>query len=482
MKKAFTVFLFAVALAGASLVVARQSGGSSSSGLNREIPMTPPAPNQAALDRYSWESFIALNQVALLDTKGRPVRDPRFPNGVSDPKKNIGDSGPRVWEGLKADYELFQDKKGANPAPWTDYDYVDPCSGAEFHGAPKALSMIAKGNNVITGAVNQAMGGPLVDQFGRYVRYEVRSNELYYTYVASNQLYIRDELDKKHRWPKPAVKFPISIPTENKYGALEVKAAWKVLDEKDDASRYYTTEAVIFDPKTHKCGQPQTLGMVGLHILQKVSGFNSWIWSTFEHVDNVPCDAATQVCAPPPPNGLYAFATAADAVNPPKDGYKPDTAWRPVAAAALPSEPAPKTTVVRVTPLPKRITDLNAEMQALTGIRGTVWEHYQLIDTQWPVNGGGAVVVDDPRTAPSHAKYETNALKPAPLDTVANTSMESFYQLNTNPMPSPAPKNKLAKTFGSSCMQCHYFSAQYDFSWTLPDQSYPPSRAALPKQ
>jgi hypothetical protein len=31
-------------------------------------------------------------------------------------------------------------------------------------------------------------------------------------------------------------------------------------------------------------------------------------------------------------------------------------------------------------------------------------------------------------------------------------------------------------------MQCHYFSAQYDFSWTLPDQSYPPSRAALPKQ
>ena len=465
-----STFILLVAVVAATFAgAAAQTGGG---GLDRQIPITPPLPNQAALDRYSWQSFIALNQPALLDSKGRPVRDPG---------KNIGDPGPRVWEGLKADYELFQDKKGAVPAPWSEYDFVDPCSGNEFHGAPRALSMIAKGNNVITGAVNQAMGGPLIDQFGRYVRYEVRHNRKYYDYVLSNKLYLRDELDRQHRWPKPRVDFPISNPSAKQYGAMEVKAAWKVLDEKDDASRYYTTDAVIFNPKTHKCGEPLTLGLVGLHILQKVEGFNSWIWSTFEHADNVPCDPSKQACPPPPPNGRYAFATAADLANPPRDGFKPDKAWAPVAAAALPDEPAPKTTVIRINPMPKRITDLNAEMQNLAGIKGTVWANYMLIDTQWPVNGNGTVVVDDPRTAPSHAKYQKNALQPAPLDTVANTSMESFYQLLTNPMPSPPPKNKLAKTFGSSCMQCHYFSAQYDFSWTLPDQAYPPSRAALPK-
>lgn len=478
MNKPLVLLLAAVA-AGTSIIAAMRQGGTAPAGLDRQIPITPPAPNQAALDRFSWQSFIALNQPALLDGKGRPVRDPKFPNGADDPNHSIGDPGPRVWEGLKADYELFQGN-GAAPAAWNEYDYHDPCSGMEFHGAPKALSMIGEGNNVITGAVNQAMGGPLVDQFGRYVRYEVRHNELYYNFVATNKLYLRAELDKQHRWPKPRVQFPISNPAASRYGALEVKAAWKVLDDKDDASRYYTVEAVIFDPKTHKCGQPQTLGLVGLHILQKVEGFNSWIWSTFEHVDNVPCNVDTGgPCPAPPPNGLFAFWSAADA-RPTPDGYAPDNAWRPIAAAALPNEPAPKTKVIRLNPMRKPVAELNAEMQALPGIKGTVWANYQLIDTQWPVNGTGTVVVDDPRTLPTHAKYETNALKPAPLDIVANTSMESFYQLNTNPAPH-TPKNRLARTFGSSCMQCHYFSAQYDFSWTLPDQAYPPSRAALPK-
>jgi len=479
MRKTSAVLLFIVVAAGAGALVATQQGAGSG-GSRVQIPITPPASSQAALDQFSWDSFLALNHPALLDAQGRPVRDESFPNGVDDPNKPLGAAGPRVWEGLKADYELFQDKKGAVPAPWNQYDYVDPCSQLEFHGAPKALSMIAKGNNVITGAVNQAMGGPLVDQFGRYVRYEVRHNALYYNHVASNKLYLRDVLDQKHRWPKPRVEFPISDPAANRYGALEVKAAWKVLDEKDDASRYYTTDAVIYDPKTHKCGQPQTLGLVGLHIIQKVDGFNSWIWSTFEHVDNVPCNVEEGgSCSPPPPNGRYAFWSADDPRQTP-DGYAPDIAWRPVAAAVLPSEPAPKTKVVRFNPIRRDVAVLNAKSQNLPEVRGTVWANYMLIDTQWPRTGAGKVVVDDPRTTPTHDKYKKNALNPAPIDMVANTSMESFYQLNTNPAPQP-PKNRLAKTFGSSCMQCHYFSAQYDFSWTLPDQAYPPSRAALPK-
>ena len=36
---------------------------------------------------------------------------------------------------------------------------------------------------------------------------------------------------------------------------------------------------------------PVTLGLVGLHIVHKTDSEPQWIWSTFEHVNNVPAAA-----------------------------------------------------------------------------------------------------------------------------------------------------------------------------------------------
>jgi len=62
---------------------------------------------------------------------------------------------------------------------------------------------------------------------------------------------------------------------------MEIKAAWKVLTEQDDPKRYYTSEAVIFDPESSTPCSEATLGLVGLHITHKNFNAPQWVWATF---------------------------------------------------------------------------------------------------------------------------------------------------------------------------------------------------------
>ncbi|WP_434424516.1 hypothetical protein [Nannocystis pusilla] len=79
-------------------------------------------------------------------------------------------------------------------------------------------------------------------------------------------------------------------------GALELKAAWMEVPNPDDAqwNRYKLAQAVVVDPATQKC-QALTVALVGLHIIHKTQAQPTWVWATFEHVDNAPdaADAAT---------------------------------------------------------------------------------------------------------------------------------------------------------------------------------------------
>jgi hypothetical protein len=94
---------------------------------------------------------------------------------------------------------------------------------------------------------------------------------------------------------------PTTIPFNT--GSTEIKAAWRILTEKDTPairSRYYVVpNAQVFDVASSKC-KPQDIALVGLHIVTKTPSRPQWIWSTFEHVDNVP-GITTE---PKPPAGV----------------------------------------------------------------------------------------------------------------------------------------------------------------------------------
>jgi hypothetical protein len=442
-------------------------------------------------DNFSWQSFIALNWPAALDpSTGLPARASAYPNGVPDTTKRIGDPGPRTWEGLKADFELFQ-ANGTPPSDWTSYQTTNPpCGQCGAQAKIKLLPLIAKGQSTLPGGINQAMAGPLVPQqlingVGTYLREEVRVNEVEYNSISSAKWYLRSTLP---RYPKPAVNFTISNCTPQPvYGALEIKASWRQMTPTEMSnpaitSRYYIVNAVLVDPVSGQCNcTPVPMGLVGFHIGQKTSPFTAWMWSTFEQVDNVGCTPSEQSsgapeCASAPPEG-YSFNNGTNTPNAAPKGYAVVAGQpNPLLTPFNPKNSKNITKPVQVlrhndfpnmggtTPATDRTDILQSNATFRNLLKGTTWYYYKLVGNQWAPNRNGSIVINNPATTQDN--YST--MNSFPLEGVANTTMETYFQVSTPFYPN----------FGFSCIHCHYQAAQTDFSWVLADMAFPSNPGA----
>ncbi|HJQ25381.1 MAG TPA: hypothetical protein VKA60_15785 [Blastocatellia bacterium] len=472
------------------------------------LPSAPHTPAEARpfFDWFSWESFIALNWPAL-------VTGSTVARGQADTSKTIGDlSEPRVWESWKAEWELFRPASTTNPnvpgtpSAWASFNLdpnVLPCANANIgflQSGGKLLVMSTKMDNNLN-QINEALAGPLIAQNCTYVRYEIRVNEPEYDFIinppppnpAGKPFYIKANLPLSGTTNYPvnftssttSTPFPLSScqPTANPctYGAIEVKAAWREMKPGEDTSRYYTVNALLVETSsaTASCRQA-TMGLVGFHIGHKVSPFREWVWSTFEHVDNVPPDTGfTPNTGTPPANCSGApapFSFNNGYTTPPTtNGYNYEP---PIVKPPLSPNPTPPVQVVRNVPInyanqaSPTTQDINAMFQS--ALSGTVWKNYELVVTQWPRTDGHF------QPFPSGLSgYPTTCDLPIPTDktfsgipagepiiAVANTTMETYYQ---------------ATSMGiASCMHCHYLASGQDFSFMLNKEAFvPPSQVAL---
>ena len=337
---------------------------------------------QGNFDMYSWLIFVALNW-------------PAGSGCVANPALNILTAPPNpVWLTWLQDADVFV-TSGHQPAAW--------CFGASAKSAlrpaerahrlaqlsPRARQLAdanpqvrffvrhaAKAANPVaaralrSAAISPALQGVLqstqdilVDQNGRWARFTVSLNQAEYGYVIANTLWTKAGQQKAR-----AINFPSSNTATGAHGATEVKAAWKVLGANDDPSHFLTIQAIVDndvagDPSPG--ANPVTLGLVGLHVVQKTGRQPRWIWSTFEQVENDtksffnPNCPATQ-CPPNKPTVP-----------------QPLTAQELNATTKQPNYPAAQ--VVAVTPT--SVPTLNATFQKL--LQGTPWAYYQLISTQW---------------------------------------------------------------------------------------------------
>jgi hypothetical protein len=426
--------------------------------LSGNIPLFVPLPTQINspvqirpdFDYFSWQSFIALNWPAATGSRGVPNQP-----GNPDIFLQAAPGTPVVWGTYKDSFELFG-QKDQRPTPWDSSDIpVSPCPGGE--PGRKTLVFLSKGNTPLM-QTTQAFSFPLIDQRGNYVYYDIRYDKAQYEFIrgqdsdATSWLYLLKNLAPKENVPT-GLQMPMSSTSPDLLGSIMVKAAWRIKTDKDDASRYYSTAAQIYNPQTQTC-TPTTVLLVGLHIAHKVSPFNEWVWSTFEQVDNVPADAG--VTPPQPPNG-YSFNNGTGTPATPNGyDYKP-----PVEPSTQPS-PQPSPTplapvqVTRVNPIPNTppgasTLDFNAYYQQL--LKGTVWQYYQLVVTQWPFQPG----VDSFVLMQNGGVYPRDAGAAFPVNGAVNTTMETYFQ----------NQNDAAGAGGNSCMSCHYRAGQSDFSWGL---------------
>jgi hypothetical protein len=386
-------------------------------------------------DNFAWRAFIALNWPSLTDPAHR---------GEPDRAKTLGDPGPRVWETFKARYELFQvgpDGRPIAPKPWATYGAANPC-GTDVDNRAKTLATFDPFMDFNQSAFLPSIGAnPLVAQNRTYTRYEARINEPEYSALALKGWSLGQHL------PDP------SHPAELPIGSIAVKTAWRLLTTADTptvrARSYVVENANVVDvAKTRAAGHvvcsKSDVALVGLHIVIRTKDRPQGLWSTFEHVDNVPPAGAGEAREPDAKDAGAPYSYFD--VSKPKLGLwptfgLPDTL--PVSVDHPPkSDPTPMQ-VVRRHPIHASTMAMNRAIWALPGIKGTIWEHYMLVASQWPTipappspQNDGGYFPGAPLAADAPRKNYQSA--DAPKENLVNTTIETYFQ--------DAP---------SSCMSCH---------------------------
>jgi hypothetical protein len=206
------------------------------------LPLDITQMSQNAADSFSWRTFIALNW------PGDPA------TCMADTTKSIlNGKGARVWETYLSDDQVFV-APGSQPATWCANSSMETAIAhlpqqvqqmARETGITRFIHMNAKTSGGPHG-LDEASGGPLVDQNGRFARYEIRMNRDEYNYIHQNTLWSKQG-QESYIAAGDTFYFPGGPTQYGPNGAIEVKAAWKVLGANDDSTTFYTIRAIVYN-------------------------------------------------------------------------------------------------------------------------------------------------------------------------------------------------------------------------------------------
>jgi hypothetical protein len=453
---------------------------------------------QREFDLNAWQMFLALQWPT--NNQGQPA--PKLTDTA------FGEPHWTLWHNSSSIFQTDGSKPaacggGALRAMALTRDLSKPVSKGLMAFSPAAttgtnprttrflgvISAVGELNVSKLSEIGQAFSGPMIDQNGEFVFYEIMIDPNEVGYLCDNGLY---NINGQVAFSKGGgtVDMPWGTPAADWSGAYELKFAWKIIGPKDDASRFYTTPAVVMDqgPNGQPIERKVTVGLVGMHIGHKSETSPQWIWATFEQVDNLAVDNV----AHPTLNASFfdpncPICTVNQQPQPGANGVYPripTQAWRTI-------------------PIPPDKQRLNQEAQAVLGKMGSVWQYYQLIDTQWPTSPKtppasptGPLpnpVTNKPGGNPTPA-FLTNITmetyfqggNEAACNGVENVSCPSIWTSPANNAKTPPAQPSNAQVFISeSCMGCHSSAGLYtsynaqtgqntqsgqltgDFSWLL---------------
>lgn len=446
------------------------------------IPNDAPLTDQPTLNCFAWQQFIALNWAAQAGQRGVPDQSVT-PAQFGDPNATV----PVVWETYKANTEVML-PNAATPKPWNDPPPPPPCTSAaslELARRPDThvLTMTSKFDDFDLDETNQASGQWLADQNNNLIWYEIKMNQDEFTAISDNHFYnasVQDTTAGTGKNPTGGayqVKLPAGCLAGNCpnpiTGAIELKAAWRVLTDPSQYGRYLTAQAVLVDNGT--CTNA-TMGLVGLHIIHKTVSQPQFIWATFEQVDNLPATFSSASCQcqtpipdacfeKPPTSTVYQNCLAGQTKG---QTCTPNTS--PPYETISASCPGFATQVARTRPISNNSTDPvvatnTAAQQMITNANSTsVFQYYQLVDVLWSTSPQDTYTNQPGQPGPTTLSMSGATPDPSALP-VANATMETFVQNLT-------------------CMACHVSARTpngkfaTDFSFVLGGAQYPPSATA----
>jgi hypothetical protein len=449
---------------------------------------------------YSWQAFMAIHWPVSKD---------------GTPKSKFTDEGTPAWIGWKEAFQVYRED-GQKPAPWgaprTDFGLDIPKKILADSDARIVLSSSTPTHpdnfSNIADETDQAFAGKLFDQNGNVVVYEVLMNQIEFDYVVENQLYnINGQLNFSSTGA--IADFPAGDYNTGYLGAVEIKLAWKILEGTDIKSRYYKNKGYVYDQNNVLV--EKNLGLIGMHISQKTPTGKQWVWSTFEHVDNldqnvIKVDGKRKVIHPTlrdpdceicPANYDVSNGTTFKFMEDPKGNYwqltgqdkqkrdiiYPERYWA--------SEKVPKTQAFRMVDIPVRVKNINNQMQAYFAKEGSIWQYYKLVDTQYPLNQNA---LPGPHGNSNNRVPESVVNKSGGDPNIAlltNITMETFFQKgnqSASHLIEGNPKNQTTIFGTESCIACHSSAGIYnvvkgeannngpqlsgDFSWLLGKAKY----------
>jgi hypothetical protein len=386
-------------------------------------------------DDYSWRAFVAMVWPAAKGQRGAP-----------DTAKSVGAPGPRVFETYKSLWEIFHDD-GSAPNPGFN-GFEAPAHNACRADAGFGGVVLATKNGIddLGQAGIGELVGPLVAQNGRYVRYQTLYNRLAFDEIVQNKFYLRSSLPVV---PSPRPDVPVfQFPD----GSIAIKAAWLDMAGFSAArrKRFHTRRAIVKDPETGKCSAV-TVGLVGLHIVQKTPSRPQWIWSSFEQVDTAP---------------NFQGAVGTFTLN---DGTPaPMPAGNPLALMPLARQPAHPFNVIRSAQAPIHFDTAVTNRGYQELLKNTVWQYYKLVVTQWPLQPGNqALPVPATQTGDVSHTFPGTGPGASANSAFANLAMETFDQGRPE----------------LGCMSCHNQARMAaDFMWSVLDHAYPANITPAPKR
>ena len=390
---------------------------------------------QRGFDFYSWRTFIALNSPA----DGTPIEHAQ------------ADMGTR-WEEMDNFKQLLDVMLPRNlqPPKWptdragmeAERERLMPEECRELH-QHMPNRMIVK---MIEESFNEPFKtGPLIDQQGHYAIFDILMNRQMFDYIMNNHLNTKaGQMSAANSGL--LVDFPPGQNSDSTFGAFMLKVSWKILTSEEKAAKnFHMVDALVLmpppdDPTAERPCLPETLGLVGFHAVHKTVGRPQWIWTSFEHVKNVPDkdEVATNKL-----DGPYNFFSVSCKDDCPAQNATPPRPWDPdpVLQLKFRKDDSFKSQIVRETPLTNAAKNMNKIFQSM--LQNTVWKNYMLISTQWPSAFACTSLHSQNAPAPQtdFLKQPDMTCSPAPTF-LANSTLETYSQGDV-PIAS------------SSCIACH---------------------------